>query len=57
MSYDEDKKEMEDFLDDLLDYLDNDGKYGVIEKIDYDSAILTETITSGFKFQITIKEK
>ena len=57
MSYDEDKKEMEDFLDDLLDYLESDGKYEVVEKIDYDSAILTETITSGFKFQITIKEK
>ena len=57
MSYDERRREMEDHLDDFLDYIEKSGEYEVVEKIDHKEAIVEEAATKGFKFNIIVQER
>lgn len=46
--------EMENFLDDFLDYMEKSSKYEIVEKIDHKKAVIEEAETKGFKFQILV---
>jgi len=55
MSHDERRKEMDDFLDELLVYLEESGEYEVLEKVNYVEAIL-QADKYRVKFQIIVQE-
>ncbi len=56
MSHDERRKEMNDFLDELLVYLEESGEYELVEKVSYMEAVL-QADKHRVKFQIIVQEK